>query len=66
MGPNLEYAREKGNKIAQKMLENLCIQYIMNDYQFILPNSKERWEKAKADFIKSVEELFVEDACNTF
>lgn len=72
MGPNLDSARSRGNDVAQKLLEDLLKNHDLFDItedrykNFGLGNSKERWRKAKDTFIKAVEELFIEDACNSF
>ena len=66
MGPDLMHAREKGNKVAKEMLNNLFKQHGLDDTWVMLPKAGQRWKKAKADFIKSVEDMFVEDAANSF
>ena len=64
--PDLDYARKLGNQVGEALFEELLKEYKMNNQLFVIPNSKKRWENNKRKFIKSVEDLFVEDACNSF
>jgi hypothetical protein len=74
MGPDLKSARQLGNEVGKVLLEQLIDHHSMWDIseedktkvQFFLPGAEKRWKRAKAKFIKAVEELFVEDACNGF
>lgn len=71
-GPDLNYAKNFGKKVAEALLDELIKEYKLADptnpkYRVIsLPNSEKRWKKARGMFVKSVQELFVEDACNSF
>jgi hypothetical protein len=71
-GPDLDGARDFGKKVADALLEELIKEYKLADptnpkYKVIsLGNSKNRWKKARGMFVKSVQELFVENACNSF
>jgi hypothetical protein len=64
--PDLDYARKFGKQVGESLFEELLSEYKMHNQLFVIPDSKKRWAKAKREFIKSVEELFVEDACNGF
>jgi hypothetical protein len=73
MRPDLEAARKRGNQIGQELLARLIDEHSMLDIStwkdkgiLILPGADARWTKAKEDFIKAVEELFVEDEANGF
>lgn len=73
MGPDLDAARRLGRRIGEETLNSLMDKYHLYDvtdpkYDRMLhwPGSRERWTTAKENFIKSVEELFVEDATNGF
>ena len=65
MGPDLNFAREKGNKHGVLLFEKLC-----EEHKFFidarLPGAAERWSVAREKFILAVEELFVQDASNSF
>lgn len=71
-GPDLDGARDFGKKVAEALLEELIKEYKLADptnpkYKVIsLGNAKKRWKKAKEMFVKSVQEMFVENACNSF
>lgn len=71
MGPNLDYAREQGRKVGQEILTKLLDDHKMWG-PIHWPNAKLptkndiSWERLKENFVKAVEELFVEDACNSF
>ena len=75
MGPDLTAARKQGREVGAKFLARLIKENNLWDVSapeeqhpdlIRLPGSHSRWDKAKAEFIRSVEELFVEDACNGF
>ncbi len=72
MGPDLNYARLHGNEVGKALLEELIDHNSMWDVSedktksWCLPGAEKRWKKAKAKFIKAVEDLFVEDAANSF
>ena len=76
MGPDLIYARELGREVGAELFAQLIKKHKLsditdkqdkdNDKYIRLPNSENRWNKAKQEFIRSVEEIFVEDACNGF
>jgi len=74
MGPDLDYARRHGNEVGRELLAQLMKTHNLWDITdekmdkkfFHLPGAKTRWNKAKSDFIKAVEDLFVEDAANGF
>lgn len=66
MGPDLDAARKDGNVVAQKMLDSLIKEHLTDWTQaakegVFVHHGGSTWDKAKADFIKAVEELFVED-----
>lgn len=72
-GPNCDAARERGNRVAMSLLPLLMKEHGLwdithRDHQdYPLPlNCRNRWDKAKSDFVAAVEELFVQDACNSF
>lgn len=65
-GPDLNDARNFGKKVGEALFEELIEQYKICTPPFVLPNADKRWKKVKQSFIKSVSELFVEDACNSF
>ena len=76
MGPDLKEARTQGQEVGAKLLAQLIDENKLWDItdkadkdteKFLhLPNSENRWDKAKKEFVRAVEELFVEDACNGF
>ena len=73
MGPDLGEARKRGNEIGRLMFFELVNKHNLLDISdpkydsiFMLPGAKKRWEYAKELFIRSVEEIFVEDAANGF
>lgn len=74
MGPDLEFARKNGRKVGEDLLARLIKNHNMwditaadKDERFLrLPGANKRWDKAKSEFIRAVEELFVEDECNGF
>ena len=76
MGPDLKAARQQGREVGEVYLAQLIKQHNLwditdkrdkdNEKYLRLPNSENRWNKAKQEFIRAVEELFVEDACNGF
>ena len=75
MGPDLKAARQQGREVGAKLLAQLikdnnlwdiCPEEWKGKNVILLPGSTKRWDKTKAEFIRSVEELFVEDACNGF
>ncbi len=73
MGPDLDAARKHGREVGKELLDRLIDNYSLWDISkedrgkfLLLPNAEKRWKKAKAKFIKAVEEIFVEDACNGF
>ena len=75
MGPDLTSARKHGQEVGAKLLARLIEENKLWDVTapekqhpdiIRLPGSYSRWDKAKKEFIRSVEELFVEDACNGF
>lgn len=73
MGPDLNLARKQGREVGEKLLaqlikDNHLLEISDPKYDVIIriPGSVKRWDKAKEDFLKAVEELFVEDACNGF
>lgn len=72
-GPNLKAARERGNRYANAILPLLMKEEGLWDVTHpdfrdfhLLPNARERWDRAKADFVRAMEELFVQDSCNSF
>ena len=70
MGPDLTEARKHGREVGAKLLARL----IKDNYLWDITDSKwdkcfgrrAAWIKAKKKFVKVVEELFIEDACNSF
>lgn len=73
MGPDLNLARKQGREVGEKLLAQLIKDHHLLEISdpkydgiFRLPGSVKRWDEAKESFLKSVEELFVEDACNGF
>lgn len=75
MGPDLTFARKQGRVVGEKLLAQLIKEHKLWDVtapQYegtglpVLPGSKKRWVGASKKFIRAVEELFVEDACNGF
>lgn len=75
MGPDLKEARKRGQELGIKLLARVIKDNNMWDvtapkmkgHKFILlPNSENRWDKAKRKFVRAIEELFEEDACNGF
>lgn len=73
MGPDLTFARKQGREVGEKLLAQLINEHHFwditankEDGMLRLPGANARWDKAKAEFIHAVEELFVEDACNGF
>lgn len=73
MGPDLKWARQQGRKVGKRVLVRLIDEASLFDItdprykkMFRLPGATRRWKRAKVSFIKAVEELFVEDACNGF
>ena len=81
MGPDCDAARRNGREVAEKMLADMIEQHDLFDvtheqYRKLasgtifcginLPGCRERWTAAKHAFVRAVEELFVEDACNNF
>ena len=82
MGPDQNYARQRGNEVGKDLLEELINHHLVmfnalkmwditadecKKQDFVkLPNAEKRWNKAKKMFVKAVEELFVEDAANGF
>lgn len=73
MGPDLTAARKHGREVGEELLAQLIKQHNLLDLDdseykkmIRLPGSEKRWTKSKAEFIRAVEELFVEDACNGF
>ena len=65
-GPDLNEARKFGKRVGEALFEELLKEYNIGTSPFILPNADKRWKKVKQSFIKSVEEIFVEDECNFF
>lgn len=65
-GPDLKEAKKLGTQVGEALFNELIDEYNMSNQLFTFPASKKRWEKAKKTFIKSVEDLFVEDASNSF
>lgn len=74
MGPDLKEARTQGQEVGAKLLARLIDENKLwditdkayNEKFLHFPNSENRWDKAKKEFVRAVEELFVEDACNGF
>jgi hypothetical protein len=66
MGPNIDEARKQARKAADEMFAAMDVYGISDQQLFVSPSSKDRWDEAKRKFVASVEELFVEDACNSF
>jgi hypothetical protein len=73
MGPDITLAREQGRVVGEELLARLIkdnnlwdITKTRNEESIQLFKSKVRWIKVKREFIRAVEELFVEDACNGF
>ena len=73
MGPDLNAAKKAGNKVGKELLKQLINQHNLYDvtktkYKTMiqLPHSRARWKQAKTDFVRAVEEIFIEDACNSF
>lgn len=73
MGPDLNLARKHGREVGEKLLAQLIkdhhlieISHPKYDIVIRLPDASKRWDKTTEDFLKAVEELFVEDACNGF
>lgn len=64
-GPDLNEARKFGKQVGEALFSELVKNYKMSESSGWV-DSQKRWNKAKKSFIKSVEELFVEDACNSF
>lgn len=71
-GPDIDGAKNLGKKVAEALLEELIKEYKLADPTnsktrvTSLPNAERRWKKTRGMFIKSVQELFVEDASNSF
>ena len=71
-GPDLDGARSFGKKVAEALLEELIKEYNLTDPTssrtkiISVGNAEKRWKKTRGMFIKSVQELFVEDVCNSF
>lgn len=71
-GPNLDEAKTFGKQVAEALLDELIKEYKMIEpinlklKGVALLNADKRWKKAREMFTKSVQELFVEDACNSF
>lgn len=71
-GPDLNGARIFGKKVADALLEELSKEYKFIDptnpknKKVVIPNADKRWKKAREMFVKSVQELFVEDESNSF
>jgi len=75
MGPDLKRARQLGNEVGKVLLEQLIDHHSMWDVSaakrdhpgyFLLPGADKRWENATKKFIEAVEDLFEEDAANSF
>ena len=72
MGPDLTLARKHGRKVGEKLLARLIKNSLCDitdpkwDRMLKLPGAEKRWKRAKERFLKSVEELFVEDESNGF
>ena len=73
MGPDLGAARKHGRNTGESMLKGLIERENFLDiddpkYNDLpgFPGDRERWKAAKEKFIQAVEELFVEDAANSF
>jgi hypothetical protein len=72
MGPDLKLARKYGRKVGEKLLADLIKDSLWDitdpkyDRMLKLPGATKRWKRAKERFLKSVEELFVEDESNGF
>lgn len=74
-GPDLKRARQLGHDVGEELLARLIDQHSMWDVSiakrdnpgyFFLPGADKRWEKATKKFIEAVEDLFEEDAANSF
>ena len=72
-GPNLDWASNKGREVGEALLAKLIEEHNLLDItepkydkMLNLPNAKERWIAAKEAFVKTVEELFLEDAANSW
>lgn len=73
MGPDLTSARKHGRKVGEQLLAQLLKDYdLWNitdsswDRMIKLPGAEKRWKKAKEQFLKSIETLFVENESNGF
>ena len=71
MGPDIEFARKQGNKVAEELFADIVKQHKLIDplepsETFVLPKADLRWKKIKKQFVKAVEDMFEEDACNGF
>lgn len=71
MGPDLSWARKKGEEIGRELLAKLIEEHKLLDItspKFVnfgtFPGAKERWDETKAKFIAAVAELFIEDCAN--
>lgn len=73
MGPNLNAIAKDARGLGETMLAELIAEHHLFDIADArLPRhwcplgAKDRWLGAKEAFLKSVETLFIEDACNSF
>ncbi len=73
IGPDLKEIRKHGQEAGKKLLVRLIDEHKLRDISadkdsriLRLPGSDGRWKQAKKEFVRAVEELFVEDACNGF
>jgi hypothetical protein len=70
IGPNLEWAREKGRKIGEEMFAKMVADHrlldpTVADYKLVKwPNTVQRWNAAKEKFLQAVEDIFEEDCGN--
>ena len=73
MGPDYTFAKKQAAKVGNEMLTELISQYDLfqiddpkYEKMFKLPGAVGKWKTAKENFLKSVEELFILDAGNSF
>ena len=68
-GPDLNSARKAGNAYARQLLKQMVKEQKISPpsrHVWTIPNADKRWNKARRSFILAVEEMFVEDACNSW
>lgn len=66
MGPDCDYARQLGRKVADEILAKMITDHNMMDDHFFSKRAEDQWNKTKESFRDAVIEMFVQDACNGF